>query len=93
MKDMTRRMSGLLLNTITAKYGSMTSIITGEVAEPMSSERDTRDAAAAYRAASITNPTAKSSTNHRIGMPSPSRGRLSWLICMPNSAAAANRAT
>ena len=32
---------------IATAAASMTSIITGEVAEPMSSERDTRDAAAA----------------------------------------------
>ena len=62
---------GLSLKKITRKYGIITSIVTGVVTEPMSSARDTIAAVAANSAASITNPTAKNTTNQITDVPSP----------------------
>ncbi|MDF2563094.1 MAG: hypothetical protein K0R99_4540 [Microbacterium sp.] len=61
--------SGLSLNTITRMYGAMISIVIGVVVEPMSSWRDTIEAAAANMAASRMKPNRKNTANQMIGAP------------------------
>ena len=59
--------SGLSLKKMTRKYGAITSIVSGIVVEPMSSWRDTIDAAAANSDASRMKPNRKKIANHAIG--------------------------
>src|SRR5690606_3084295 len=68
--DSTVSTVALSLKKITPKYGIIVSIIAGVSTVLTSSSRDTRDALAAYIAASSTNPTRKKPTNHTSGAPS-----------------------
>src|SRR6478735_9666308 len=61
--DMIVSTRSLSLKKMTPKYGIITSIITGVSTGPVSSTRETSDAADANSAASSTNPTRKNSTN------------------------------
>ena len=67
--------SGLSLKKMTRKYGSMMSIVTGVVVEPMSSWRDTIAPVAANSAASSTNPKRKKTTNQISGAAEPGEQR------------------
>ncbi len=67
--DMIVSTSGLSLKKMTRMYGAMISIVIGVVVEPMSSWRETIDAAAANSAASRMNPNRKNTANQMMGAP------------------------